>query len=247
MNLLNKDSPNSLDQHVGAYQGNNVYDFDNNIILKYYSQRVIELASTRNNLLELGLGHGFTTLRFSKEFSDHMVLEGSPAVIQNFKSKNPSCSSRIHECLFEEFEVNRTFDVIVMGFVLEHVENPVAILKKFKKYLAKDAQMFVAVPNAEVLNRRLGLAMGLIHDITQPSENDRVLGHRRYYTMASFRDDINASGYQIQRMEGLYLKPLSTAQMMSINLSSSAINALCQVGKQYPELSCGILAELRKL
>ncbi len=237
----------SLDQHVGAYEGDNIYDFDNEILLNWYPQRVIGLTGTEKTLLELGLGHGFSTQRFSKAFSRHVVVEGSPAVIRHFKAQNPHCPAHIEAALFENFTTDEIFDVIVMGFVLEHVEDPVAILRRFRRFLAPGGRVFVAVPNAEVLNRRLGHAMGILDDITKPSENDLLLGHRRYYTSSTLRDDLARAGFQVARLEGIYLKPLSTPQIISLRLDRSAIDALCAVGVNYPELSCGLLAEASPL
>jgi len=245
--LSNRDSSNSLDKHVNAYEGNNIYDFDNSILLKWYPQRIIHLAAGKSSLLELGLGHGFSTKKLSETYSPHVVVEGSPAVIRNFRIHNPSCPVQIEESLFEHYSTNNRFDIIVMGFVLEHVEDPVFILKRFSRFLAKDGRMFVAVPNAEVLNRRVGKIMGLIDDITKPSENDLLLGHRRYYTVSTLQTDLLRAGYEVAHIEGIYLKPLSTRQMLSLNLAPAAINALCEVGIDYPELSCGLLVEARLL
>ena len=46
---------NILDKHVGAYQGHNQYDFDNDILLNWYSRRIVSLARHANSILELGL------------------------------------------------------------------------------------------------------------------------------------------------------------------------------------------------
>jgi hypothetical protein len=73
-----------------------------------------------------------------------------------------------------------------------------------------------------------------------------VLGHKRYYTVDSLKDDIQASGFCVERLEGIYLKPLTTKQMIGLNLDERVIRALCHVGIDYPELSCGILAEVSK-
>ena len=243
----NKDSSDSLDIHINAYEGDNIYDFDNNILLNWYPQRIIHLTAGKSSLLELGLGHGFSTKKFSQTYSPHVVVEGSPAVIKKFRIHNPNCPVQIDESLFENYSTNNRFDVIVIGFVLEHVEDPVLILKRFSQFLAKDGRIFVAVPNAEVLNRRVGKIMGLIDDITKPSENDLMLGHRRYYTVSTLRTDLLRAGYEVAQIEGIYLKPLSTRQMLSLNLAPAAIDALCHVGIGYPELSCGLLVEARLL
>lgn len=235
---------NILDSHVPAYQGMSVYDFDNSIQLKWYPERIAQFSQGANSLLELGLGHGITTNAFEKHFKRHVVIDASQAVIENFVQQHPDSKVEIIESYFEAFDTNERFDVIVFGFILEHVDDPIQILKHFKKFLAPHGKMFVTVPNAEVLNRRLGFLAGLLPDMQQLSDHDFLLGHKRYYTIESLRVDIALAGYAIQRIEGIYLKPLTTAQMLSLNLDESIIRALCLAAIDYPELSCGILVEL---
>ncbi len=235
---------NELDNHVLAYQGNNIYDFDNELQLKWYPQRIMESVQEVESLLELGLGHGITAKTFAPYFKRHVVIDASPAVIDNFKKQYPNSNIEIVESYFEDFDTEERFDVIVLGYILEHVDDPIPILKSFKKFLRPAGRMFVAVPNAEVLNRRLGHIAGMLPDMQALSDHDHLLGHKRYYTVRSLREDIESSGYIIQKMEGIYLKPLTTAQMISLNLDERIIQALCRIGVDYPELSCGILAEI---
>ena len=235
----------NLDDHLSAYQGNNIYDFDNELILKWYPKRVLNRCANAESLLELGLGHGFTTNIFSEHFNRHVVLDGSPAIIKKFKNQYPDCTAEIIEMFFEDFDTAETFDVIVMGFVLEHVLDPLVILERFKSKLNDGGKIFIAVPNAEVLNRRLGNIAGLLDDICELSEHDHLLGHRRYYTVDSLTQDIESVGYRVSHLEGIYLKPLATSQMLSLNLSDDVIDAFCVAGIDYPELCCGILAEVQ--
>lgn len=235
---------NSLDNHVQAYQGLSIYDFDNDIQLKWYPERVVKFSKGATSLLELGLGHGITASVFEQHFKRHVVIDASPAVIENFRQRFPDSKVEIAESYFETFETTERFDVIVFGYILEHVDEPIRILKHFRKFLAPEGRMFVTVPNAEVLNRKLGHLAGLLPDMQQLSEHDLLLGHKRYYTVESLRKDILQAGYAIKRLEGIYLKPLTTSQMLSLNLDDKIINALCLAAIDYPELSCGILAEL---
>lgn len=235
---------NILDNHVQAYQGLSIYDFDNTIQLKWYPQRVVQFSQGAASLLELGLGHGITTGVFEQHFKRHVVVDASPAVIENFHQRFPDSSVEIAESYFETFDTPERFDVIMFGYILEHVDDPVQILKHFRRFLAPGGRMFVTVPNAEVLNRRLGHLAGLLPDMQELSEHDLLLGHKRYYTVESLRKDIEQAGYAIQRLEGIYLKPLTTSQMISLNLGENVIQALCLAAIDYPELSCGILAEL---
>jgi SAM-dependent methyltransferase len=232
---------------VIAYDGQNEYDFDNNIMLNWYPQRIIELTKNAKSILELGVGHGFTAMIFSQHFDRHVVLEGSPAVIENFRRRFSTCCAHIVETYFENFVSDEKFDVVVLGFVLEHVDNPIEIMTRYRGLLAPNGKMFVAVPNAEALNRRLGLLAGILPDMHKLSENDIVLGHKRYYTARSLTEEVRRAGFEIERMEGIYLKPFTTKQMMSLNFGKEILHALCVIGVDYPELSCGILSQLREV
>lgn len=234
-----------LDRHVVAYEGRTVYDFDNSILLNWYPRRILELARSRQSLLELGLGHGFTSRIFSKEIREHVVLEGSSAVIRNFHERHPGSGATILETMFEEFETDRRYDVIVLGFVLEHVDDPVLILKKYAGFLNEGGQMFVAVPNALSMNRRLGHHAGFLDDMYTLSRNDLDLGHKRLYSQERLRAEMEEAGLVVERVEGIYLKPFTTEQILSLDLDERVIDGLCRLGIDYPELCCGMLAEGR--
>lgn len=233
-----------LDSHAAAYRRQSIYDFDNIIQLEWYPERVAEFSTGATSLLELGLGHGITAEAFDRHFRRHVIVDASPAVIREFRERYPRSKAEIVESYFEVFDSPERFDVVMLGYILEHVDDPVRILLHFKKFIAPRGKMFVTVPNAEVLNRRLGHLAGMLDNMLQLSEHDHLLGHKRYYTVKSLRQDIAAAGYKIARLEGIYLKPLTTRQMMSLNLEPRVIRALCLAAIDYPELACGLLAEI---
>ena len=122
--------------------------------------------------------------------------------------------------------------------------------RKVAAHLVFQASAGVEVANGEILhpvvrvvNRRLGHLAGLLPDLAQLSSNDVLLGHKRYFSVESFTAQLRGAGYEVNRVEGIYLKPLTTAQMVSLELPTNIIDALCQLGVDYPELCCGILAE----
>ena len=237
-------SSDLLDKHVAAYLGDSIYDFDNERLLTWYPRRVLHHAGTATSLLELGIGHGFTTDIFSRHFQRHVVLEGSPAVIKAFRQKHGSCGAEIIETFFESYSTDERFDLIVMGFILEHVDDPLRLLRNFRKFLAPAGRMFVAVPNAEGMNRRVGHLAGLLDNMTALSEHDLLLGHKRYYTVESLRAEVTQANCRIDRLEGIYLKPFTTSQILSLGLGPNVLEALCTLGINYPELCCGLLAEI---
>jgi hypothetical protein len=95
------------------------------------------------------------------------------------------------------------------------------------------------------MNRRLGNIAGDLDDMQAMAPNDILLGHKRYYTVKTLEADIIAAGYEVEIMEGIYLKPFATRQMVSLDLPKRYIDALCELAIGYPELSCGLLAQIR--
>lgn len=235
---------NELDNHAAAYCGDIIYDFDNEIQLRWYPKRIVGFAPEARSLLELGLGHGITADVFGEHFKRHVVIDASPAVIANFRQRFPDSKTEIVESYFETFDTDERFDVIVFGYILEHVDDPLLILRHFRKFMAPGGRMFVIVPNAAVMNRRLGHLAGMLNDMEELSEHDLLLGHKRYYTVQTLRQTLEEAGYRVTRMEGVYLKPLTTKQMLSLELDERVIEALCLLAVDYPELSCSILVEL---
>ena len=53
----------------------------------------------------------------------------------------------MHWCDITNYETAKQYDVIVMGDVLEHVIEPVKVLKKVKQMLKKDGILWISTPN----------------------------------------------------------------------------------------------------
>lgn len=236
---------NNLDNSVNAYKKEFEYDFDNEIMLKYYPKRIIEKL-VDGSFLELGLGHGYTVREFLKEVDEYTILEGSPAVIKNFKNNESDLYNKVNivETYFENYETNQTFDNIVMGFILEHVNEPDLILEKYKKLLAPKGKIFIAVPNAESLHRQIGFYAGYLDNLKRLSNADILQGHKRYYDKKELLNLVKKHNFKVLSIEGIFLKPLTTFQLKSLDLSNEIINGMLEMGKKYPELSNGILMEL---
>lgn len=233
----------NLDNFIAAYGEGFSYAFDNNIMLNWYPERIMALCPEGGKLLELGIGHGYTTNRFSGHFSRHVVIDGSESVIAQFRKQYPECPADVVHAYFEDFESTERFDVIVAGFVLEHVADPGLVLRHFKQFLAPGGRCFIAVPNAESLHRRFGHAAGFLRDMMTLGQGDLELGHLRLYTVETLSHELQQAGYRASRKEGIFLKPLTTGQLQSVHLDPAIIEGMCKVGIDYPELSAALLFE----
>lgn len=234
---------NELDQYLGAYGETFPYAFDNAIMLSWYPRRIAALSRRVDRVLELGIGHGYTSDFFARFYDDYSVIDGSASIIAQFRAQYPESGAKIVNSFFEQYDTAERFDVMVMGFVLEHVDCPRQILKNFRRFLAPGGRCFIAVPNAESLHRRFGHEAGLLPDLMALGEGDRALGHKRLYTVGSLSRELEECGYRVVAKEGIFLKPLTTGQLTSLNLGAEIIDGMCRVGVAYPELSAALLFE----
>jgi len=235
----------SLDDHLAAYQDDFAYAFDNDIILNWYPRQLIAQTPASASVLELGIGHGLTCHRFAEYFDTYEVIDASQAVLDQFRRNYPGSKARTHKVYFEDFAPGRTYDLIVMGFVLEHVEDPGAILRRYKAFLAEGGTLAIAVPNAQSLHRRFGNAAGLLPDMMALGDGDRMLGHLRLFTVDTLSALLDGAGYEVSAKEGIFLKPFTTAQLKSLALPATTLDAMCEVGRDYPELCAGLLFKAR--
>jgi hypothetical protein len=70
------------------------------------------------------------------------------------------------------------YDVVCLMGVLEHIEDPVALLQSAGKCAST---IFITVPNAESFHRHLGVQLGYIDDIHDLDSQDIEIGHKRVY------------------------------------------------------------------
>jgi SAM-dependent methyltransferase len=234
----------NLDDVASKYLQAPSAEIENDLIMNWYPKRVFARTGRVGRVLELGLGHGYTVRYFSDMADEHVVIEGSPKVIDHFRANNPWYHGTIVEGFFETVEPQGKFDLIVMGFVLEHVDDPAAILRRYRKFLTSNGRVIVAVPNAKSLNRRLGVEMGMIDDIYDLNETDHKLGHQRNFCRDTLRDTVEAAGYTVTHEEGIYLKPLPLSVLQTLDDLPANMDAMLKVGVDFPDLCVALLFEL---
>lgn len=234
----------NLDEVASKYLQPPSVEIENDLILNWYPKRIAMRAGHVPRLLELGLGHGYTVPYFHKMCDAHVVVEGSQKVIDHFQAKNPWYDGTLAASYFETYTPDDPFDLIVMGFVLEHVDDPGSFLNRYKEFLKPGGRLWIAVPNAKSLNRRLGLEMGMIESIYDLNATDQLLGHKRNFCLDSLREMIVASGGAITHEEGLYLKPLPLGVLKTLDDFESNLDAMMAVGVDFPELCVGLLVEV---
>jgi SAM-dependent methyltransferase len=202
-----------------------------------YSMRIFSRYWRPGSCLELGPAEGLATASLVNHFDDFTCVEGAEAFAVALRTRHPGI--RVECKIFEEYEPGRTFDNIVLGHVLEHVERPVEILSRVKSWLSPSGRVFALVPNARSLHRQMGVVMGLLDSEHSLNAVDLHHGHRRVYDPESLRRDFHAAGFRIEVSGGYWIKTVANSQMEA-NWSPEMIEAAMVVGERYPDIAAEI-------
>ncbi len=237
-----------INQDSNTYVNGIGYDIDIDLTAKLQLERIEFYTENLANssVLELGVGDGVMLSKLEGYCSRLLAIDADETLLSNYCSKNPESKIDFKSCYFENFDTDECFDVIHMGFILEHVENPRILITKFLKYLKPSGKLFISVPNAESLHRRIGFYAGLLESVYKFSETDIKVGHVRYYDKKTLIQDIENGGGKVIALEGLFLKAISTSQIENLNLSRDVLMAFSKVGLEYPELSNSLFAVVQK-
>ena len=170
-----------------------------------------------DSALEIGCGAGLWTRVLCERYQQVDVVDGSSQLLEQVALENAGSPATFttHHALIEDFEraPDRAWQHIYMTYLLEHLADPVAVLRRIGQWLTPDGMLFVAVPNADSLHRVLAFRMGLIQRTDELSANDHRVGHRRVYTRPLLKDHLQQAGYKITKELSIGLKPFTLKQM----------------------------------
>ncbi len=202
-----------------------------------YSFEVFSRHIEGGAVLEMGPAEGVMTPLLLKKADSLTLLEGAEHFCHDLAKRYPS--ARVVHSLFEDFKPAHQFDRIVLGHVLEHVEDPVAILARASSWLSPGGKMIAAVPNAFSIHRQAAVLMGLLPTEHSLNEMDRHHGHRRVFAPADFKAAFLKAGLSIDYFGGYWLKPLSNAQTEK-SWTPEMLSAFMALGEKYPEIAAEI-------
>lgn len=183
-----------------------------NAFLAHYKVISCLENSHGNSLLDLACGDGLMTEMFSRHFDRVVGVDASSKHVAEARKRLPT--AEFHECLIEDFETDEKFDSVFMLDILEHVVDPVSVLKKAASFLSEGGVLIVHVPNCRAINRRLNVLMGTLTSCEELSPFDiEIAGHRRSYDLKSLKSDVESADLAVKSTGGIFYKILSTPQM----------------------------------
>lgn len=198
----------------------------------------------RGSLLELGSSKGDFTLHLLPHFDDITCVEASNEAIVDARKKLGTRVEFVNS-VFESVILPRRYDNIVLTHVLEHLDDPVRVLKRINdEWLADGGRFFLVCPNANAPSRQIAVKMGLISHNAAVTPAEAEHGHRCTYSLDTLERDAVMAGLKVVHRSGIFFKALANFQwdrlLNTDIISKEYLEGCYKLGQQYPDLSASI-------
>lgn len=228
------------------------YSFDYDV-MHHFMLKAIKNFKKNEDILELGSFEGRFTERLVKSYKSITAVEGSSNAYEIAK-KNPLLKNVNFICsMFENLELDERFSNILMSHVLEHIDDPIAVLKKINnELLAEEGLFFLICPNANAPSRQIAVKMGLISHNSAVTPAEKEHGHNITYTLDTLERDAKKSGLNVIHRTGIFFKGLANFQwdkLLSSDdeiISKEYLEGCYELGHQYPDLCSSIMLVCKK-
>ncbi|HEY2386216.1 MAG TPA: methyltransferase domain-containing protein [Candidatus Binatia bacterium] len=217
-----------LDQIASEYDS--LSDFDHHAIAHEADLFLADYVD--GAVLELGCARGGMTRKLAPIVDRLVVVDGSETYLTELR-RDLGQQAEFVSSRFEDYDPASTFRHVLAARILEHLQEPVAFLKRLRGWLEPHGMLHVIVPNARSFHRLLGLEMGLIKDLHELGERDRRVGHVRVYDSDMLMRDLESAGFRVTWRRDVMLKPLSNAQMET--WEPAIIDALFRMARHFPD------------
>ena len=223
------------------------FDFD---VMHPYMIRSFEPFFREGSLLELGSFKGDFTKRLLPYFKDITCVEASDVAIEEAQKKLGNQVKFIHS-LFEKASLPQRYDNIVLTHVLEHLNDPILVLKRInEEWLAPGGRFFLVCPNANAPSRQIAVKMGLISYNSAVTQAEADHGHRCTYSLDTLEQDAVAAGLKVMHRSGIFFKALANFQwdrlLQTDIISREYLDGCYKLGQKYPDLCSSIFLMCEK-
>lgn len=217
------------------------YDFDT--VLRGYMMQTFTPLQPKGKALELGCYKGEFTALIARHYGSVTVVEAAENCIADARARVGDAATFIHST-FERASLKPEYDAIFLIHTLEHLDDPIAVLKKINTWLAPEGKLFLAVPNANAPSRQIAVKMGLISHNAAVTEAEAKHGHRCTYSLDTLERDARAGGLSILSRGGVFFKPLANYQFDKLMgtdiISQGYLDGCYQLGQHYPDLCASV-------
>ena len=151
-------------------------------------------------LLDVGAGRGTLAASLCKLGYNVYAIEANEKIaLEAKKTINHVICADLQNIDIIRYQLKgKKFNYIVFSDILEHVFDPLLILKQYQEFLEKDGKILISLPNAVNWLNRLKVLFGRFH-YEMTGVMDRT--HVRFFTFRSAKELVEASECVIEKVD----------------------------------------------
>ena len=161
-------------------------------------QKIIELIGKNKKVLDVGCFEGILSEKMKQ---NNCTVVGVEIDVDAAKKAKTYCEELIIgdvEMIQLNPKFENYFDIIVFADILEHLTNPLAVLKRFKRYLNDDGYVIISLPNIANWKIRLQLLLG---NFEYDDYGILDSGHLRFFNEKNTKKMIRDAGFKISKFD----------------------------------------------
>ncbi len=158
--------------------------------------RVFERKTKKGRLLDVGCGAGALGEALGQMGWEVWGIEQHPDAVQRAEKR----LAKVVPADLQDIENigetlgGQSFDALVFSDVLEHLADPVGVLRRYLSFLEDDGEVVVSVPNAVVWTNRFSILFGRLQ-YAETGVMDKT--HLRFFTFKSARQVMEEAGLTV--------------------------------------------------
>ena len=174
------------------------------------AQAVLDATRPGDRVFEAGVSSGYFA---SVLVSAGLHVDGhelDPVVAERART----ICDEVHVGDLESFDpavLEHDYDVLLFGDTLEHLSDPVAVLRRLTTRLRPDGALVISVPNIANWTIRLSLLAGRFR-YTDRGILDRT--HLRFFTRTTLVEMLGQAGFEVESVVGAIPVPLVSSERM---------------------------------
>lgn len=160
--------------------------------MKIIMKRYLEVLPPRTKVLEVGVGNGWVSNTLHRGGKEVSVIDISPPCL---KALDPGIHAvygnieRMDALPYEE----KSFDVILLLAVIEHLTEPQKVLQLLHRYLKPGGKIILSTPNINWFPFRLFFLLG------RCPEDFHTTNHVHFWNLRRFRKLLEDNGFKVQK------------------------------------------------
>lgn len=168
----------------------------------YWEDRIddiVKFVGSGKKVLDIGCGYGLISSILKNKGNFVIALDISRKMVLEARRRGLIA----YQCDIEneDIPIRYKFDVILMTEVLEHLLDPIPVLRRIKRNLKKEGLLYISTPNCAYWYNRFQLLLGRIPNFGEKKIRPYNINHKTFFDIDTLKKTVEYAGLKILKIK----------------------------------------------